>query len=837
MIHNLNENWLFSGQLPDAEDASIACNLPVCAHSLLHRADLLDGLQLHDLGSEEKLQWVGDREWFFTRELAISAEQLCADALMIIFEGIDTYAEICLNGKVLGTAKNFHRTWEWDIKSYAHVGMNILSVRILPMRSVIHAQAAKMVEIDGVPVNTFVSERNWARQPACFHGWDWRPKHISAGLWKGVKLQEVRHARLKESLIEQTWDKNAVSLSIQQNFECFNIDGMTWTCRLNYQGETVASKSKALAATQSQIDLQIDEPRLWWPINLGEQPLYELDISLSDASGAVIDHARRTIGFRQFSLVRKPDQFGESFHFEFNGLPFFALGANLIPPTLLASEMTDRDFVLLAEKAATANMNCLRIWGGGVYPPDAFFEACNRLGICVWEDFMFGADIFPVFDEAFMANVKAEALEQIERLHSHPCVTVWCGNNEIEDNYLSDKWEYVEGRPWAKMAMSWTDYDKLFNELLVDCLKDFKVEANYVPSSPNNPWERSSRPSRDCGDVHYWVTWFDGVHPRDQQQESGAYRFVSEWGHQCLPDPQELAKLYPGWQVDADMDADPVLNHVERSQDGVRILREYALRYFGKAAQDFAQLVKQTQYLQGLTLKYAVASWRSRQPRCMGALYWQLNDCWQGATWATLDAQHRAKPGHHLFGRAAQPIAVFARYDRDTREASIWLVNDSGRTRTVTTQLDWVDLSGGKQSLTTHRSNTVAEHGKPILLEQRTLTEIEANHTLLQINAQTEGLAPYTDLEWFGEWGDITWPTPVFQLEVLESDQASLSVAISSDTPTACVWLEYGDGAWLDTDDACFPLIINQAKRVRIQLPEQVSATALISSLKISHMD
>jgi beta-mannosidase len=375
--------------------------------------------------NEKSVQWVGDSDWIYRRTFMVTPEVLQNDRVLLRCEGLDTLATIQINGVAAGRADNMFRLWEFNVKSLLRVGENIIEVFFGSPASYF-----KQRDTDQAP-DKWIKGRAWVRKEPCSYGWDWGPVLPSCGIWKSISLETFNQARLTDVLIRQKHATGKVTLTVTANVERVLAAAQPFKASVTVRlgNESVGETNFTIADAHGRGDLKIEQPKLWWPAGMGEQPLYTVHVELLDADGKTLDSTSRRIGLRELKAVLPQ---GESpLHFEVNGVPFFAKGANWIPadsfPTRVTPEMSRR----YVADAAAVNMNVLRFWGGGYYEDDALFDACDELGICVWLDFKFACGAYPAFDAQFMENVKLEARDNLLRLRHHPCIAVWCGNNEI----------------------------------------------------------------------------------------------------------------------------------------------------------------------------------------------------------------------------------------------------------------------------------------------------------------------------------------------------------------------------------------------------------------------
>jgi beta-mannosidase len=455
----------------------------------------------------------------------------------------------------------------------------------------------------------------------------------------------------------------------------------------------VARDRPRLSRGRGSATLRVKNPELWWPNGMGQQPLYTLRIELCDGAGELLDVQTRRIGLRTLELVRQRDAWGESFGFAANGIPFFAKGANWIPADAILTRFETRDYRRILGDAAAAHMNMLRVWGGGIYEEDLFYDLCDELGICVWQDFMFACATYPTHRRAFLDNVRAEAEDNVTRLRHHACLTLWCGNNELEMGLVADA--------WSDWTMSWDDYRRLFDDLLPGVVEELDPETAYWPGSPHTPGPGESRrnanhPAR--GDAHLWGVWHGGE--PFEWYRGCQHRFNSEFGFQSFPEPRTVE----GFTKAADRNlTSPVMEHHQRSGIGNTTIVRYMLEWF-RMPSSFEKTLWLSQILQGLAVQYAVEHWRRGMPRGMGTLYWQLNDCWPVASWSSIDFRGRWKALHYLARRFYAPVLVSGVEDATLGKLAIHVTSDllkscSGRLRWAVTRVGGKRIAGGSRDL------------------------------------------------------------------------------------------------------------------------------------------
>ncbi len=670
-----------------SDSRDIPATVPGCVHLDLLRAGLIEDPFLRD--NEAACAWVSDSDWALARSFEVDAALLALPHVVLRCEGLDTFATVLLNGVELGRADNMFRTWEFDVKTRLRPGANSIEVRFdSPTPLMTRRQEEHFLWHTGIGHHR-ISGGNWVRKEQCQFGWDWGPMLPTMGIWRSISLVAFE-ARVAGVAIAQKHRGGAVELGLRPELEG-NLEGTSLDVGLSLRGATVDHSE---GPPGNVLRLRVERPELWWPNGMGAQPLYELRVTLRDASGRVLDSLLRRVGLRTLELVRERDAWGESFCFAANGRRFFAKGANWIPADAFDARIENAGLRDLLESARDAHMNMVRVWGGGKYERDAFYDLCDELGLCVWQDFMFACSAYPAHEADFVDSVRQELRDNVRRLRHHACLALWCGNNELEQIPGC-----VGGQPGA---MDWADYCALFDHLLPGVVAELDPGRPYWPSSCHNPiGDRSSAFVNDprWGDAHLWKVW----HGREpfEWYRSSFHRFCSEFGFQSFPEPRSVAAFtIPG---DRNI-ASHVMELHQRSPIGNSAIMDYALSWF-RLPVGFDNTLWLSQIVQVLGIQYAVEHWRRNMPRCMGALYWQLNDCWPVASWSSIDHQHRWKALHYAARRFFAPLMLSTVEDLPGRRIDVFLNNDgadpcSGLVRWTITTRDGDTVQSGENYAT-----------------------------------------------------------------------------------------------------------------------------------------
>jgi beta-mannosidase len=615
----ISEGWEFGGT--GSEDWHPA-RVPGTVHTDLQRNGLIPD---PFYGCNEKdLQWVGQRDWVYRTRFDVPRSMLGKKKVFLEFGGLDTYARVLLNGEPLLEANNMFRTWEADATRLLKPSGNLLEVYF--------DSAEKRFRSDSIASPYPLPGGQWvyARKAAYHFGWDWGPRFITAGIWKPVKLVGWETHKPEDiHLVTTVITPGSASIRANLQFRSADSGPVTLTISDSKSRRRLARETLMLSPGVSEhtAEFEIADPVLWWSNGLGEPHLYELDFELVTGDG--LRHTRRIpYGIRTIEVVTEPDVHGESFYFRLNGVPVFMKGANYIPQHSFVTEITEKDYESLIERAAASNLNMLRVWGGGIYEQDLFYALCDRNGILVWQDFMFACAMYPG-DEGFVENVRQEALEQVRRLRNHASLAIWCGNNEVDEGWHNWGWQRAHGISPEDSAAIWKAYQRVFHELLPGIVSEHDPQRHYLHTSPVHGWGRPE--SLQQGPSHYWGVWW-GREPFEMYKEK-IPRFMSEYGFQAMP---ALSAIRAFQDPESDFLFSPTLQCHQKHPTGYGTIDVYLEREF-LAPADLIDYIYLSQLLQANGVGMAIQAHRRSMPRCMGSLYWQFNDCWPVASWSGTD--------------------------------------------------------------------------------------------------------------------------------------------------------------------------------------------------------
>ena len=763
-------------------DETFDATVPGCVHLDLLVAGRIEDPFYRD--NELNVQWVSEADWVYARTFEVSEAFCNHDRLLLRCRGLDTIATVRLNGKVLGRTENMFRTWEFDVAKALKPGTNEISVTFESVFKEIKRREKK--HPIGTPRRGEPIGRQWIRKEPCNFGWDWGPILVTAGIWREIELLACDTARLGDDIrIEQDHaPRGGVDLSISAEVETFarKRPKLAAAVVVSLDGEVVAEQTVPVKRGRARTTLRIDEPQLWWPNGLGSQPLYDVSIELLDAEDGLLDLADRRVGLRKLELIREDDKWGQSFFFRCNGVDFFAKGANWIPADAFAPRVSEEQYRDLLGSAAEANMNMVRVWGGGIYEEDMFYETCDELGLCVWQDFMFACSSYPSFDADFMASVRAEAVDNVRRIRHHACIALWCGNNEIEQMCIAPQWEGKK--------MSLDDYVKLFDKLLPEVIAAEDPTRPYWPSSGHSPLgDRYDHRNPKWGDAHLWEVWH-GRRPFEWYRTC-EHRFNSEFGFQSFPEPKTVRTYTEPGERNV---TSRIMEHHQRSGIGNTVIMQYMLDWF-RLPVGFENTVWTSQILQGMAIKYAVEHWRRSMPRGMGTLYWQLNDTWPVASWSSLDYFGRWKALHYMARDFFAPVLLSALEDLDKGTVELHLTND--RREPFKGRLTWTltDLDGNV--LAEEASDAAAPAGKNKRVCKLELDEPlkrwGPRELLLWVKLEAGGVTVSRNLTTFARPKHLDLREPAVTPKIKKAGGQAFEITLKAKRPALWTWLELAD--------------------------------------------
>ncbi len=629
--------------------------------------------------NQELVQWVHETDWVYRKRFQLDPRIPECDRVYLECEGLDTLATISVNGRRIATTDNMFIAHRIDVTDYIRNGPNTLEIKFKsPVRHVkplLKNPGPVYWLDDAVPGSPFV------RKAPCQWGWDWGPKLLPCGIWRPIKICGYRGGHIDDLSIAQRHDKEGkVDINISARVERCGKEKMTAVATLLGPDGRVLAERKANAARGRFAfePIRVENPQLWWPNSYGNQPLYEVTVSLL-VNNQVEQTLKRKIGLRTLKLEQKRDKWGRSFTFVVNGARIFCKGANWIPADSFPTRITDKSYEDLVMSSVQANMNMLRVWGGGFYEDERFYDLCDKHGILIWHDFMFSGGCHYPMDETFLANVSREVQHVVRRLRHRPSLALWCGNNEME-------WYLWAGWIGGDNQQRKRDHTRLFAELIREIVMQEDAGRPYLRSSPSSCIEYKTPNSEAEGNGHYWEVWHSKL-PYKAYREK-CFRFVTEFGVCALPHIDTIAQFArpKDWNLTG-----PILESHQKCDAGNSLIAYYVAQDF-RQPKDLPSMAYLSQAVQAEAIRCAVEHWRRNRNRCMGIIYWQLNDCWPAISWSSIDYNHRWKALHYAAKRFYAPVLISALDDGDRVELHI--TNDTRASFTGTIRWSLEDFFG-----------------------------------------------------------------------------------------------------------------------------------------------
>lgn len=628
----LNGTWL----MQSGHDVTCEGKIPGSVYSFMLSAGKLEDPYYRD--NELEALKLMERDFTFTRAFTVDADFLDAPSVILRCEGLDTICTVTVNNTEVGTASNMYRTWEYELINVLHAGENTISIHFSsPTRWIKDAYERDFIGGSSHAMRGFPH----IRKAHCMFGWDWGPRLPDAGIWRDIYLIKADTARINDVHIRQRHDSGRVHISVDI-WQSGNADCIISVTAPDNTVLPVSIDSIEKSNGFSRYAFEIENPLLWWPNGLGEQPLYAVRVELSE-NKKTVDCRTTRIGLRTMTVMREKDEQGESFAQCVNGISFFAMGADYIPEDNILSRVTPERTRKLLEDCVAANFNAIRVWGGGYYPDDFFFDICDELGLVVWQDFMFACANYHLTHE-FEQNIRSEFIDNIKRIRSHPSLGLWCGNNEME--MFQAIGEY-DGNHKTR-----SDYIRMFEHIIPEILREYDPDTFYWPASPSSGggFDDPNAPNR--GDVHYWDVWHGGK-PFAEYRKF-LFRYASEFGFQSFPEK----KTVESFTLPQDRNIfSRVMEMHQRNEGANGKIMNYLSQTFLYPT-SFDMLLYASQLLQAEAIRYGVEHWRRNRGICMGAIYWQLNDIWPVASWASIDYYGRWKALHYYAKRFFAPVMI-----------------------------------------------------------------------------------------------------------------------------------------------------------------------------------
>ena len=629
--------------------------------------------------NEEKLQWISKTDWDYKTTFLVDRKTLQKRHIELSFEGLDTYASVFLNDSLILKTNNAFREFQVEVKSILKAENEL---RIVFENTSISEDKEK----NSLKYTLPEGNRIFTRKAQFQYGWDWGPKLNTSGIWRPIKLTAWNDYKIENfNIIQKTLTDSIASLIVEIADSNFSKDVLNYEVYIN---DTLQFQKPE----KPEIPITIKNPKRWWPHNLGEPYLYDIKVVVRNGK-TILDSVLVKKGLRTIDLITEKDSIGESFYFKVNDVPVYAKGANYIPQNSMQNQVTNAHYEKLLNDVVDANMNMLRVWGGGIYENDIFYDLCDEKGILVWQDFMFACAMYPG-DQAFLENVQEEATQNVKRLRNHASIALWCGNNENAEGW--NRWGWQADRSEHEKEEIWSYYLKVFDSILPNTV-DKLTDTDYWESSPK--YGRGNPKYKFEGDAHDWWIWHD-AYPFEHLEEN-VPRFMSEFGFQSFPSYEAIKYINQSDLID--ISTNSFQSHQKHSR-GFQLMREYMERDFPvpEKAEDYVYM---SQLLQAYGITKGIEAQRRAKPYNMGTLYWQLNDCWPVVSWSSIDFFGKWKALHYKAKHSFEDVLVSSKVENNILRT--YVINDDFESHSGELSVKILDFEG----------NPLYQFSKSIILE------------------------------------------------------------------------------------------------------------------------
>jgi beta-mannosidase len=787
--------------------------------------------------NDTRLQWIGLTDWEYRTTFQADAATLAHDHVDLVFEGLDTYADVYVNDQVALHGDNMFRRWRVPAKSLLKTGPNTLRIVFhSPIESMIPKVKALPYILPSVTTNNTGNEENvatapYTRKAGYQYGWDWGPRYVTEGIWQPIRVETWDALRIENFHVQQeTITKTDAAVNAEFNIEA----GRSTPASLEVTYGPLAGTAFPAVRQSVQlvpglnrisVPIHIANPKLWYPNGYGTQDRYQFSAVVRTGKDIAANAALKT-GLRSIELRREVTKTGKSFAFIVNGIPVFAKGADVIPFDSFPNRVTPEIHRQILESARDAHMNMVREWGGGYYESDDFYDICDELGILVWQEFMFGGDMVPGGAD-FQNSVKQEAIDQVTRLRDHPSIVLWCGNNEIETGWVhwGDRQIFKESVSATDREKVWTDYVVLFHGILSGVVAQYAAPVPYWGSSPSANFENPPDSQTD-GDMHYWQVWH-ALAPIEMYTQQFP-RFMSEYGFQSFPEMRTIRTFAK--PEDMDIRSATMQDHQKNHGGNERIL-SYMLRWYPEP-KDFESFVYLSQVLQAEAIKVGAEHLRRQMPNTMGSLYWQLNDCWPVASWASIDYYGRWKALQYYSKRFYDDVIVSP--FRHDGKVDVYVVSDKLQPLNGTIHTRLLDFSGKVLSEKTQDVQIPAQSSAIYFTvdQKELLANADPTKSFLVFDLTVGGQQVSRNLIFFDTMHNLDLPKPVKIETSLDKSNGGYAVTLRSPALARSVFVSFGD---LDvkTEDNYFDLLPGEAVTVKLKTPAAVTLDQLKSGIQV----
>lgn len=814
----LNKNWKIKhfdvGAARDLEVAPteyidyfwMTTAVPGDVHStLIDRKLIEDPFYGHN---DLKCQWVEEKVWWYRTTFEFDGTDSRDERYDLLFEGLDTFATVYLNGVELGSTDNMFISHSFEVTRELKKGKNVLAVKFDPID--VHVKEKVQYYWSG-----FSKERIWTRKNQSHWGWDWGPRLVAAGIWKDVHLHKRTYASIESVFAKTTSileDKAYVDVEIEVDSFC---RGKDYQVQVELSiGEEKFTGSAVVQGKKAVVTVEVENPKLWWTHDLGTPHLYLLKVELY-ADGEKIDEKQEDFGIRTIEVLRVDEEGNHCFTFVLNGEKVFAKGANWIPIDSFIAAVPDSRYKHLIRLSKDANMNMLRVWGGGIYERDVFYDECNRLGILVWQDFMFSCALYPDYNKNFMANVRNEIIQVVKTLRNHPSVALWCGNNEND-------WLYEALFSSGEITDPFYG-EKIYHELMPEILDELDPTRLFWPSSP---FGGNDHNSREQGDSHNWQVWHGNIEPRTfgepqtvnysvnglsfKNFKNDDTAFASEFGMHASSNRYTLERNIPEDQFFWGSEEMAYRNKDIHHPKGILLMEGYT-----GVPKDLEEYIAYSMLTQAEGLKYGIEHYRRNKPKTSGALFWQLNDCWPGTSWSVIDYYLLPKASYHYAKKFYHPILLTIDHDPGS-ELKVWIVNDRLEGYEDEVELAVYDFHGekafSKKWNVSVEANSVFE--LDAIIEEKALGGLKPEEAVIILRSLND--KTYENTYYFRDQKDVKLPDAELTVTFSKEDN---EITLSSNALARMVTIEI-DIEQLVLEDNFFDLQPNGTKTLKVSQAE-----------------
>ncbi len=829
LVKNLHEGWRF-------KQARLTNWYPATVPGVVH-TDLLQNKIIEDPFfrlNERGLQWIDKEDWIYETRFSLSSDMMQKENMDLIFEGLDTYADVYLNDECILKADNMFRRWSLPVKQYIKEGDNVLKIYFhspikidVPKWDALpyHYPATNDQSENGGVLDKKISV--FARKAGYHYGWDWGPRLVTSGIWRPVYIKAWSDSRINDVFMEQKQvdaNKAVIAGHVELNTDK-DINGATVTVTDEATGKVLGKQQTDLKKGLNQVTVNfvLTKPKLWWSNGLGEPHLYRFRTDVT-ANKEILDSKTEKVGIRSLKVVHQPDKDGHTFYIELNGRPVFAKGANYIPCDNFLPRVTPDIYKKTILDAANANMNMLRVWGGGTYEDNLFYDLCDEHGIMIWQDFMFACSMYPA-EGALLESIRQEAIDNVRRLRNHACIALWCGNNECQDAWLGWGWKpQIEKQSKEYADKIGAQYQQQYHVTLPEVVKEYAPETFYWPSSPF-AFEGEMSGSTD-GDRHYWSVWHGKVPISDYNKEKS--RFFSEYGFQSFPEFESVKRYAPNPE-DWDIRSEVMMSHQRGGDHANGLIETYLLNEY-KTPRDFQSFLYMNHVLQGDAIKTAIEAHRRQMPYNMGTLFWQHNDCWPVASWASRDYYGRWKAQHYYARKAFEDILISPIVEGD--DLKVYGVSDrikgaSGKLQVQVCRFDGEIIHHWSKPIQVSGNASQVYFSAPLV---EVLKDTEKGEVYVRVTYADKSGKVYDNNYYLGKQKEMNYPKVNLTTEV-QPIEGGYEVTVSSDKFARAVFLSIADNESLYSDNY-FDVQPNGS--VKVQVTTQLPIDKFKESLKLT---